>query len=379
MGMESLEKFRAHFEKCGLCRCGFCRTVCPVYELEEYTIESQTARGRNQIGQSLLEGLLEPTEEVLKRFGQCACCNNCLEMCGPELDTAEVVEHVRQELIKAGVPPQARHKEVADWIKEVYNPFGDAPANRKAWLPADLKLPKQADVVYFAGCMSSYREQELAKSTVNVLRKLGVSFTMLNNEVCCGSVLQRTGQTDSVKELAQKNMDGIKATGAKTIVTTCSGCYRTLKLDYPNWGVDLGDIEVKQTTEFLANHAKHGKMPKLEKAWSIAVTFHDPCHLGRHVGVYDEPREILTSLPGIQLVEMERTRENSRCCGAGAGLLSGYPELAKQMAEQRVDDAKELNVEALVTTCPFCVRHLRNAATDIKVYDVIEMVDKALR
>ena len=203
-------------------------------------------------------------------------------------------------------------------------------------------------------------------------------FTMLDDEACCASILLRTGQTESVKELAQKNIDSIKTTGARMIVTTCAGCYRTLKLDYPKLGFDLRDIEVKPTVDFLADLTKQGKISEMKKQWSMKVTYHDPCHLGRHAGVYEQPREILTSLPGIQLVEMERNRENSRCCGAGAGLLSGYPELAKKMSEKRIEDVNEVNAEAVVTSCPFCVYHLRDAAADLPVYDIIVMIEKAL-
>ena len=232
-------------------------------------------------------------------------------------------------------------------------------------------------LVYFPGCMATYRQKKTAESTIRLLKKAGVEFKMLGeDEWCCGSVLLRTGNRKLAKKVAAHNIDAIRKTGAKKVVTSCSGCYRTLKKDYPELAGSTS-FEVQHITEFLDELLSSGKLKLTDK--NVRITYHDPCHLGRHMGVYDIPRNVLKKIPGVTLAEMPRNREQARCCGAGGGLSSAYKSLASQIADTRFAEAESTRAEYLVTACPFCVHALAEAGirkkSGLKVMDFAEFVD----
>jgi len=227
--------------------------------------------------------------------------------------------------------------------------------------------------LYYAGCMASYRVPSIARATARILKAGGVDFEVLGEkEKCCGSVLLRTGQQDAFEKIAKENAEILGK--YDKIVTTCAGCYRTFKFDYPEF---LSfDVEVLHTTEIIAELLKEMKI-KLSPMKAI-VTYHDPCHLGRHSGIYDAPREIISMIPEATFVEFERNREDSLCCGAGAGVRSAFPELAKRIASYKVEEAKEKGVELILSACPFCEYNLRDASESIEVRDIAEIVSEFL-
>jgi Fe-S oxidoreductase len=183
---------------------------------------------------------------------------------------------------------------------------------------------------------------------------------LLEDEVCCGSTVKRVGNSKLFEKLREENERRLRKTGVKRIVTACSGCYKTLKQDYPGLGKD---IEILHSTEYLSRLLASGRL-KLKNT-SIKATYHDPCHLGRHTEVYDPPRKILKSIPGLKLTEMKSTREKSRCCGGGAGVKTAYPEVSMKAAVRRIIEAEKTGADVLVTTCPFCVQTLRAAAQSL--------------
>jgi len=239
-----------------------------------------------------------------------------------------------------------------------------------------LKLPKKAPVLYFVGCTSAYRLSEIAQATLKILRKAKVDFTILNDEICCGSVFFRTGIIDLAKELATSNAENIRETGAETVITSCPGCYRMFKLDYPKL---LGSIDFKvlHTVEFLLSLIESSDF-KLKAGRKLRVSYHDPCHLGRHCGIYEEPRKILERIPNLELVEMEWVKDKSFCCGAGAGLKALAGDLAMSVARKRLDDAIGRGAEVMVSACPFCKHNLLDSARkynlNIEVKDIAEVV-----
>jgi heterodisulfide reductase subunit D len=195
------------------------------------------------------------------------------------------------------------------------------------------------------------------------------------DEWCCGSVLLRTGNRELAKEVAEHNVKMFKEAGVDEIITSCAGCYKTLKNDYPKL-VGEFDIKVLSSPEYINKLVDEGRI-KL-KGSNTKVTFHDPCHMGRHSSVYDEPREVLTKIPGVELVEMPRNRENSRCCGSGGGVQSGFRELAHKMADVRIEEAADTGAGLVTTPCPFCTFALSQAAErtgkNIKVKDFAEFI-----
>ena len=213
-------------------------------------------------------------------------------------------------------------------------------------------------MLYFRGCTAREKQTGIAEATEKLLNVAGIDFHTLDDEKCCGSVLLRTGFIDEAAEQMKKNTEILEG---EKIITSCAGCYKTLKDDYE--GLDV--IHISQLLDELI---KEGKI-KLSKK-DLDVTYHDSCHLGRHCDVFDEPRDVIKSV--ANLVEMENIRENSLCCGAGGGVKSAYPEIANQMASSRITQAKGTGCDILITPCPFCKLNLEN--DDVEVLDLTEFL-----
>ncbi|MGN0177572.1 MAG: (Fe-S)-binding protein [Methanobrevibacter sp.] len=213
-------------------------------------------------------------------------------------------------------------------------------------------------MLYFRGCTAREKLTNIQSATEKLLRLAGVDYHILDDEKCCGSVLIRTGFLKEAKEQIKKNTEILKG---ETIITSCAGCYKTLTEDYDGLNV----IHISQLLDKLI---KEGKLDlsKIE----FDVTYHDPCHLGRHCDVFDEPRSVIKSV--ANLVEMKNIRENSLCCGAGGGVKSAYPEIANQISKLRIAQAVETGCKTLVTSCPFCKLNLKN--DDIEVLDLTEFL-----
>lgn len=213
-------------------------------------------------------------------------------------------------------------------------------------------------MLYFRGCTAREKETNIQIATEKLLNLAGIDYHILDDEACCGSVLLRTGFNDEAEKQMAKNTEVLKN---EKILTSCAGCYKTLKEDYD--GLDV--IHISQLLDVLI---KDGKL-EFDKT-DFDVTYHDSCHLGRHMEVYDEPRNVIKSV--ANLVEMENIREESLCCGAGGGVKSAYPEIAGEMAKSRLKQAKNTNCRTLVTPCPFCKLNLEN--DDLEVLDITEFL-----
>jgi Fe-S oxidoreductase len=225
------------------------------------------------------------------------------------------------------------------------------------------------NVLFYPGCMEKFVLKEFQDNYEKILRKCGVDFIKLKDlEVCCGSPVLNAGYFVDFKTLAKKNYKIFKEHGVKKIITPCPACFKTFELEYPEV-MDEFDIEVEHVTQTISNAIKNGnlKLKRIKK--SMKVTFHDPCHLGRYCGVYEEPREILKAL-GYELTEMKFNRENSFCCGGGGGLKSNYPELSEEIAKMRIKHAKEVKVNVIVTACPMCYSCLREVGRQSRVKTV---------
>ncbi len=341
-------------------QCGTCRSVCPVFEAVGW--ESANTRGRMLIIKSLLEGR-EPSEDVLPSLATCTTCGICAAKCPAGANPPEVVEEARSELVRLGITTEGQEK-LLSAVTTTGNSFGES-RDRLHWLPdaERSKLPEKSDYIYFVGCFDSYRYPEFAKKTFEVLQRFGV--TLLPDENCCASPLLRTGFRPDAEKVMEHNLEQIQKVGAHTIITGCAGCYTTLKNNYPE------KLRVISVPEFLGEHLGELKLKRLD----LTVSYHDPCHLGRHNEVYDAPREVIKAI--CELKEMKNIRENSRCCGGGGGVRIGYPDISLELAGKRLEDVPE-EVDYIVTSCPLCVRNLRDAGGDIEIIDIIELVAMAL-
>ncbi|HUS75919.1 MAG TPA: (Fe-S)-binding protein [Methanothrix sp.] len=338
-------------------RCGTCRTFCPVFE--ESGWESANTRGRIMILKGLTCGL-QPDLQVLDSLNTCTTCGICTENCPAGMNPPEMIESARRQLVSMGVMT----REQADLSKNIFesgNTFGES-SDRLSWLTDRSLLPKKADYVYFVGCMNSYRYTETAANTFALLSRFGA--TMLPAEQCCGSPLLRTGF--DARRFVDENCRQIAEIGAGTVITGCAGCYTTLKENYPK------DFRVLSVPEFLAERISELEIKPLD----LTVTYHDPCHLGRHNQIYEQPRQVIEAI--CRLEEMKANRKDARCCGGGGGVRAGYKDLSLQMARKRLGDVPD-GVDYIVTSCPLCIRNLRDAGAGEKVIDLVDLVAMAVR
>lgn len=206
-------------------------------------------------------------------------------------------------------------------------------------------------MIYFRGCLSREKLKKIPDATEKLLKRAGINYSVLDNEGCCGSVLLRTGFKDDAIEIMQDTFRKIKG---KKVLVSCAGCYMTFKEDYPEI---LGEkVDVIHTSHLFHEIIKNGKIKP--SVTPDEVTYHDPCHLGRHMGEYETPRQVIK--PYAKLMEMENNRENARCCGAGGGVRSAFPELSAEIANMRLDDAKNTGAKSIITCCPFCILNLES-------------------
>jgi len=335
--------------------------------------EAYSAKGRVMILNDLLEGKLEINQDVFDWAYACNACKNCQETCMATADgihMPDMVEALRKDLIVNDFTVK-KHDEIENSIINEFNPYKETQDFRLKVF-GDREFPPKAEVVYFTGCTSSYREKEIAVTTVELLTKLGVDYTVLPDERCCGSVLLRLGREKTFGNLTKHNIESINRTGAKTVVTACAGCYRTWKVDVVEAGYEY-DFQVLHITEFLDELITKGAA-SFELKEKLRVTYHDPCHLGRHSEVYEAPRRVIESIENVELVEMATNKRYAHCCGSGGGVKGTYSNLANEVAGNRIREAEETGAELLLTACPFCYRGLRDGAkyigSDIKVLDL---------
>lgn len=213
-------------------------------------------------------------------------------------------------------------------------------------------------MIYFRGCTAREKETSIADATEELLKLADVEYRVLEDEKCCGSVLIRTGFIDEAQKQIEKNTELLSG---ELILTSCAGCYKTLKQDYD-------DLDVIHISQFLNTLIDEKKLDFNKK--DLKVTYHDSCHLGRHCNVFDEPRNVISNV--ANLLEMQNNRENSLCCGAGGGVKSAYPEIASQMADSRISQAIETGADLLVTPCPFCKLNLKDRG--LNVLDLTEFL-----
>jgi Fe-S oxidoreductase len=387
----SLEDYAKISRLCSLCS-RMCRHSCPTHLITRSDACSPV--GRALIIELYRGGKSALTEAAVDRLYQCSLCGACRAWCKPRHELPRIIELARERVVKEHRAP-AGTLELDNNVNKHSNVYGEPHAKRFKNLQSIVNdSTSNSDLAFFVGCTIAYRHPEIANATYQVLTELNIPVNFLtgeDGEVCCGSPLIRAGFTETAKSLATQNVSAIIQSGAKTVVTTCPGCARTLRQDYTKLGVSLPKkVNVLHITEFLYKHRRE-LGPKLTKRWNSKtqtapqkVIYHDPCHLGRELGVYNQPRQLLQLLPGSTLVEFPHNREYADCCGGGGALPKTFPDLAEKITNQRLFDAASLSAPYLVSACPNCKLHFvknqsHSESQIMEVLDVMEVLARAIK
>jgi len=363
--------------------CGFCRAGCPTYT--QSNLETMNARGRVLMAYNLMTGSLKPSEEMARRFYQCTTCLNCKYTCPSRVEVSDVVQAARKRLVESGFLPQVFQSSGKSMI-QYGNPFGEPREKRTDVFPAGFKPAKKgAEVLLFAGCVASYQDINMVPNLMAILDKAGISYTALGQgEDCCGYLSYLIGAQDDFQTCVKANTKKIADLGVKEIVTSCPGCFRTLAKLYPAHGGNA-NIKVHHVVTYLNELMGKGKIP-LKGNGKMVVAYHDPCDLGRHMQVFEEPRNILKQIPGVQLKEFKMNRLLAKCCGSGGGVKGFDNQLSQDIAYDRVLQALEVGADVIVSACPSCKSNLTQGAARlrkekkerIKVKDISEVIASAL-
>jgi len=323
------------------------------------------------IARGLLEGRLELTDPVVERILSCCDCGYCAVRCSP--DIVEAIRAMKAEIAARGKMPMPG-VQVAKFVVSNHNLSSRPHEERFAWIPEELRSPRKADVLYYAGCGGCYSVPAECRATVKILDKAGVKWTTLGTEEwCCGYILYELGAPDKVGEMTEHNVNAlnnaVKSLGVSKVIFQCAACLHFFR-EYPKrYGQTIDPtLKLLHVTEFFNELIEQGKI-KL-KEWKGTCVYHDNCVLGRREGIYEAPRENLKAIPGSRLVEMEQNRHFSQCCSGMPRFLGAHPgysvepdaqsmryrDLANALTEKRLKAAEETGADVLVTTCTGCQR-----------------------
>ncbi len=348
-------------------QCGLCDAVCPWNKVRPFSMR--------KIIREATFGLTEIDGEDIWR---CTTCGKCTQQCPRGVKQIEIgvslrrvaseyevfpasvrsARTARASLISEGNPLQGERKKRADWAKDL----------------SVKTYTEGMEALYFVGCYLSYdpRMKKVATATANILNKAGVKFGILGDkESCCGESIRKTGSEEVFKNLAKENIKTFIDNGVRKIIVSSPHCYHTFKNEYPEFMVNF---EVIYISQYLLELINDGRL-ELTKEYEKKVTYHDPCYLGRHNDIYDEPREILKKIPGLELVEMTDSRKNSLCCGGGGGRIWMDTPKEERFSDLRLEQANEVGAQVLVTSCPYCITNFEESRLNMEYEDILEIKD----
>jgi Fe-S oxidoreductase len=379
-------KMAEQLELFGCIQCGKCTGGCPV-------ARKTTLNIRTLIYHMLVDSDIDVRSH--EELWDCTACFTCVERCPKDVQPAELIIALRGELVESGRIPETVGTALMGIFRQG-NPSGMARQDRELWaegIESNLEEAKKAaqegcDLLYFVGCIPSYdqRVQPVARALMRTFGKAGLDVgTLGTEESCCGNEVRRMGESGLFEMLVEENGELIRSVGARQVVTTSPHCFNTFKNEY-----GLDEMEVLHYTQFLARLIEEGELTfggslASEEGDKKAVTYHDPCFLGKQNQIFDEPRAILEAIPGVKLVEMDRNRDRSLCCEGGGGRMwVEGTNLEERLAFQRVQEAADTGADILAVACPFCLLTLEDAVKvkgldeQLQVMDIMELVDLTL-
>lgn len=379
-------------------RCKECVSYCPTYSITSEEMLTPQRKIKSLLTYLLKSSIIPPSEnetrELVESFYKCTVCAQCKVVCPAGLDTPFLWERIRSILVDEGLGPLEPQKAISQSIRNYDNPWMQPRSMRRKWAdrafrekriskPVEDIRKNNAKVLYFVGCTASYDQniKEIAINFVELMNRAGIEFGILGpDEKCCGSTPLRIGDFETFERQARENIRIFHELGVELVVFSCSGCYKTISQDYPM--IEKIRFKTLHMVQFITELIEERRII-LEKEVPVKVTYHDPCHIGRHSGLFEEPRAILKSIPGVELIEMERIKKFSRCCGAGGGVKAGFPDVNNALTDERIKEAERTGAENLVTACPFCYQSFvlgkGRTGSHLRIRDITELVMESIR
>lgn len=380
--------------------CGRCTSFCPAYnsnkplnpkqflmEIKEYLYENSDTitNGNEENKAAVLEKPLVPEIIDPEILWSCTTCRACEEACPVFIEYVQKIIDMRRHLVlmRGEFPVEAQG--TLRNIENNGNPWGIGFDERANWAK-DLEVPTlaekpEADVLYWVGCAGSFddRSKKVSTAVVTILKKAGVDFAILGpEETCTGDPARRIGNEYLFQMLAKKNIENMNKYKFKTVLSQCPHCFNTIKNEYPQFG---GNFEVVHHADFIKNLIDEGKI-KPVKNLDEKLTYHDSCYLGRYNNIYESPREVVKSIPGVEYEDVENSRSTGRCCGAGGGRMWMEEHIGDRVNHMRLEDLQEAKPQTIASACPFCMTMMTDAArdkeVDIKTKDLAELIAESL-
>ncbi len=351
-------------------QCAKCSSVCPLSGVDE-------SFSPRLIAEKILLGF----DEILYEKGlwTCLTCGACDDKCPSDVDYRGFIRELRGKSRQREEVWKCAHGGVLQSLMRMMSDSA-LKQDRVGWITGDMKVADKGEILFFVGCLPYFdiifedfgvKSTDIAGSAVKIFNHLGVTPVVMQDERCCGHDLLWSGDTENFMRLAKNNLKQIKKTGAVKVVTSCPECYRTLKLDYAEYFGEQ-DFEVLHFSEYLSDSINRGELVFNEACrLNGRVTYQDPCRLGRHLGVYEQPRDVLGSIPGACLGELELNRDRAVCCGSSCWINCG--QSSKEIQKRKLEEAKSI-ADLLVTACPKCQIHLKCAMGDLEGMDM-DVVD----
>jgi len=351
-------------------QCGLCDTVCPWNRVRTFSMRK-----------IIREATFGLTDIETEEMWRCTTCGNCPRQCPRGVKIIEAGVSLRRISTEYGVfpTPVSPIRGVGASLMGKGNPLGEDRDKRADWAEGLSVKPftEGMEILYFPGCYLCYdpRLKKVASATANILNRAGVEFGILGDkENCCGESIRKTGDEELFKRLARENIKAFIDNGVQKILVSSPHCYHTFKNEYPEFKVNF---EVVHISQYLSELIQEGRLG-LTKEYGKKVTYHDPCYLGRHNGIYDEPREVLGKVPGLELTEMADSLEDSLCCGGGGGRIWMETVKGERFSDLRLEQAIGVGAEVLVTACPYCITHFeesRIALEDGKAPEIMDITE----
>ncbi|MEJ2314341.1 MAG: (Fe-S)-binding protein [Nitrospirota bacterium] len=377
-------------------QCGECLKFCPVQEVtgdpsvsppekirmfKEFIKATDTLKARlfgpREVDRKLLE-------DFTKAIFECTTCGACGEKCPVGIYTQRLWPMLRREMVRRGLGPLGSQAEMPGYVEKTGNVYGEPASERfSPWFPEGVEVAQRAEVAYYAGCTGAYEARPMVRGDAIVLGAIGEPFAMLppEEEVCCGFPLFITGQHEMLEGLVKRLVDSYSARGVKTLVCSCPCCVNMMSREWPLFLGRSLPFRIRHISQFVVQALRAGRL-RVKKPLEERIIYHDPCYLSRGVGVIEEPREVLRSIPGATLLEFDLRGRESRCCGAGGAARKVFHENAIAMGRLAIDEAVRKRADRLILSCPACYEKVGEAMEgydkQVRITDIMELLAELL-